>query len=53
MRVVGSRWMPTVHTIKEFLARNHVPYEFFDIESTDERGDEARELADGEPRCRW
>ncbi|HEV3062108.1 MAG TPA: FAD-dependent oxidoreductase [Vicinamibacterales bacterium] len=44
VRVVGSRWMPSVHALKEFLARNHVPYEFFDIESTDERGREAREL---------
>jgi thioredoxin reductase (NADPH) len=44
VRVVGSRWMPPVHALKEFLARNHVPYEFFDIEATDERGREAREL---------
>ena len=36
--------MPSVHTLKEFLARNHLPYEFFDIESSDERGREAREL---------
>jgi thioredoxin reductase (NADPH) len=28
VRVVGSRWMPSVHALKEFLARNHVPYEF-------------------------
>ena len=45
IRIVGSRWMPSVHTLKEFLARNHLPYEFFDIESSDERGREARELA--------
>jgi thioredoxin reductase (NADPH) len=44
IRVVGSRWMPSVHTLKEFLARNHLPYEFFDIESSDERGREARDL---------
>lgn len=44
VRIVGSRWMPAVHALKEFLARNHVPYEFFDIESTDERSKEAREL---------
>ena len=36
--------MPSVHTLKEFLARNHLPYEFFDVESSDERGREAREL---------
>ncbi len=45
IRIVGSRWMPSVHTLKEFLARNHLPYEFFDVESTDEHGREARELA--------
>ena len=45
IRIVGSRWMPSVHTLKEFLARNHLPYEFFDIESSDEHGRDARELA--------
>jgi thioredoxin reductase (NADPH) len=44
IRIVGSRWMPSVHTLKEFLARNHLPYEFFDVESSDEHGREAREL---------
>lgn len=47
VRVIGSRYMPTVHQIKDFLARNHVPYEFFDVEATDERGAESRALADG------
>ena len=47
VKVIGSRYMPTVHQIKDFLARNHVPYEFFDVETTDERGAEARELAEG------
>jgi thioredoxin reductase (NADPH) len=44
IRIVGSRWMPSVHRLKEFLARNHLPYEFFDVESSDEHGREAREL---------
>jgi len=47
VRVIGSRYMPTVHQIKDFLARNHVPYEFFDVEATDERGAESRTLAEG------
>ncbi len=46
-KVIGSRYMPTVHQIKDFLARNHVPYEFFDVEATDERGAESRVLAEG------
>lgn len=32
LRIVGSRWMPQSHALKDFLARNHVPYEFFDVE---------------------
>ena len=45
VKVIGSRFAPSVHQVKEFLTRNHVPYEFFDVEATDERGDEARTLA--------
>jgi thioredoxin reductase (NADPH) len=44
VKVIGSRFMPSVHQAKDFLARNHVPYEFFDIETADERGQEARDL---------
>jgi thioredoxin reductase (NADPH) len=47
VRVIGSRFTQAVHQVKDFLARNHVPYEFFDIEALDERGSEARALADG------
>jgi thioredoxin reductase (NADPH) len=47
VRVVGSRFAPAVHGVKDFLVRNHVPYEFFDVEASDVRGDEARQLADG------
>ncbi|MBB6096828.1 thioredoxin reductase (NADPH) [Deinobacterium chartae] len=32
LRVVGSRWSPESHAIKDFLARNGVPYTFFDVE---------------------
>lgn len=34
--VVGSRWSPKSHEIKDFLARNHVPYQWLDIETEDE-----------------
>jgi thioredoxin reductase (NADPH) len=33
VRVVGSRWSPRLHQIKDFLARNHVPYQWLNIES--------------------
>ncbi len=41
VRVVGNRWSPLSFQIKDFLARNHVPYEFLDLETSEE----ARRLA--------
>src|SRR5213083_2029613 len=32
IRVLGNRWSPASHNIKDFLARNHVPYQWLDIE---------------------
>jgi thioredoxin reductase (NADPH) len=31
--VLGNRWSPASHNIKDFLARNHVPYQWMDIET--------------------
>ncbi len=33
LRLVGHRWSPEAHRLKEFLARNHVPYQWLDLES--------------------
>jgi thioredoxin reductase (NADPH) len=33
LRVLGIRWSPESHNIKDFLARNHVPYQWLDIET--------------------
>ena len=33
IRVLGNRWSPVSHGIKDFLARNHVPYQWLDIET--------------------
>ncbi len=33
IRVLGNRWSPLSHNIKDFLARNHVPYQWMDIET--------------------
>jgi len=41
VRVVGDRWSVASHRIRDFLARNQVPYEFLDVQSSAE----ARELA--------
>ncbi|MCH8899735.1 MAG: FAD-dependent oxidoreductase [Acidobacteria bacterium] len=32
IRVVGTTWSPATHDVKDFLARNQVPYRFLDIE---------------------
>src|SRR4029077_21269595 len=32
IRVVGHRWSPQTHQIKEFLGKNQVPYQSLDIE---------------------
>ena len=42
VRVVGHRWSDRAHDIKLFLARNHVPYRWYDIE----RDAEAQRLLD-------
>ncbi|MEO0688338.1 MAG: response regulator, partial [Cyanobacteria bacterium J06649_11] len=36
IRVIGNRWSPDSHQVKDFLARNQVPYEWLDIESSQE-----------------
>lgn len=33
VRVVGHRWSPDSHRIKDFLARNQVPYHWVDVEA--------------------
>jgi thioredoxin reductase (NADPH) len=40
VRIVGARWSAATHEVKDFLARNQVPYRFFDLE----RDPEARAL---------
>jgi thioredoxin reductase (NADPH) len=32
LRIVGHRWSDRSHEIKTFLARNHVPYRWYDVE---------------------
>jgi thioredoxin reductase (NADPH) len=36
VRVVGHRWSDRSHEVKTFLARNHVPYRWFDVEHDEE-----------------
>lgn len=39
IRVIGPRWSPQVHDIKDLLARNQVPYRALDVESGGEATD--------------
>lgn len=39
IRVLGNRWSPDSHNIKDFLARNHVPYQWLDIETAERDAD--------------
>jgi thioredoxin reductase (NADPH) len=32
IRIIGHRWSAVAHDLKDFLARNHVPYIYLDIE---------------------
>lgn len=38
IQVVGDRWSERTHELKTFLARNHVPYRWYDVERDDEGG---------------
>jgi thioredoxin reductase (NADPH) len=42
LRVVGHRWSEGSHEVKTFLTRNHVPYQWLEID----RDDEARRLVE-------
>jgi thioredoxin reductase (NADPH) len=33
IRVLGTRWSPSSYELRDFLARNHVPYQWIDVES--------------------
>ena len=32
VRVVGLKWSPQAHAVKDFLARNQIPYQWLDVE---------------------
>ncbi|MBN9316817.1 MAG: FAD-dependent oxidoreductase [Devosia sp.] len=44
VRIIGHRWSADGHRVREFLARNLIPYRWLDIE-TDPEAQELRELA--------
>lgn len=36
VRLIGHRWSASGHTLRDFLSRNHVPYQWLDIERAGE-----------------
>lgn len=32
IRLIGHRWSPAAHQLKDFMARNHIPYLYLDVE---------------------
>ena len=45
LRVLGTRWAPKSYEVREFLARNHIPYQWIDVE-TSATDPEVRRLLD-------
>jgi thioredoxin reductase (NADPH) len=36
VRLIGHRWSPRSHELKDLLARNHIPFQWLDIETSDD-----------------
>ena len=47
IRVIGDRWSPCSHNVKDFLARNQIPYQWLDIETEPEAVKLAEYAANG------
>ncbi len=39
IRVIGNRWSPKSHQVKDFLGRNQMPYQWLDVDTNEEAGD--------------
>src|SRR4028119_277007 len=50
IRIVGNRWSPRSHGIKDFLARNRVPYKWQDVDASEEARHLVAQLDHGAPR---
>ena len=49
IRILGSRWSPQSHAVREFLARNQVPYQWLDIEQDASARDLVTQVAGDSP----
>ncbi len=50
VRVVGDRWSSRSHATKDFLARNRVPYQWLDVEASEEARQLVAEADHSEPK---
>src|SRR3712207_4071054 len=50
VRVIGDRWSPDSHRLRDFLARNRVPYRWLDVEGSDEGRQIVARLDHGAPK---
>ena len=50
IRVVGDRWSPDSHRLRDFLARNRVPYKWLDVEGSQEARQIVERLDSGAPK---
>lgn len=49
IRVLGTLWSSTSHDVKDFLARNRVPYQWLDVEKNDEAKELVKTVDGGQP----
>jgi len=49
IRVVGNRWSPRSHAVKDFLARNRVPYQWQDVDASEEARQLVARVDHGDP----
>jgi len=50
IRIAGTLWSPQSHDIKDFLARNHIPYQWLDLEVDQETQLLVDSINDGDHR---
>ena len=50
IEVIGTRWAPTTHLAKDFLARNQIRYRFIDLETDSNARATAERVAEGSGR---
>lgn len=50
IRVAGTLWSPGSHEVKDFLARNQIPYQWLDIETDEAIRKVVEDINQGKPR---